>query len=147
MARHIRTHTKEKPFKCNWAGCSFASAQSEHLTIHIRSHTGAKPHTCDVDGCAYSAARGWLVTRHKQQVHGVGRGPCLAGILPWDANANAKVPRTGVLNNDGSGDGCNEKVATTGVLVAVATATATTAVGQCGDGERAACATLAFGKM
>lgn len=54
MLVHVRTHTKEKPHRCNQCDKSFSRA--ENLKIHTRSHSGEKPYICPVDGCtkAYS---------------------------------------------------------------------------------------------
>ncbi len=66
VATHKRTHSGEKPYACDWDGCDQRFAQVCHLTIHKRTHTGEKPHTCDWDGCDKRFAQAVHLTTHKR---------------------------------------------------------------------------------
>src|SRR3989344_3157739 len=59
---HQRTHTREKPFKCDV--CEYTSTTSGHLKVHQRTHTREKPFKCDV--CEYTSTTSGHLKDHKR---------------------------------------------------------------------------------
>uniref|UniRef100_A0A1I7TNH2 C2H2-type domain-containing protein n=1 Tax=Caenorhabditis tropicalis TaxID=1561998 RepID=A0A1I7TNH2_9PELO len=69
LTAHLRTHTKEKPHRCDFDDCIKKYSRLENLKTHRRTHTGEKPYKCEKIDCGKAFTNASDRAKHTNRTH------------------------------------------------------------------------------
>uniref|UniRef100_A0A673A1X8 Zinc finger protein 407 n=1 Tax=Sphaeramia orbicularis TaxID=375764 RepID=A0A673A1X8_9TELE len=65
LNNHMKLHSGEKPYKCEWPSCHYAFLNLSAMKDHYRTHTGEKSYLCDL--CGFAGGTRHALTKHRRQ--------------------------------------------------------------------------------